>query len=132
MQVVYLHGYLGRDAEIIKVGDKEQVKFSLACTEGKGDKKYTTWYDVLSYATGLQPYLLKGKDVIVTGRLSVRQTQGKDGKTYVNINVYADAIELCGGRNDAAPTPAPQPTRQAPQPKQQSQTIFVGDDDMPF
>ena len=107
MQQILLHGKIGRDAELVKFGEREQVKFTLACTEGKGERKVTTWYDVLSYATAIQPYLLKGKDVVVTGRLSVRTSQGKDGKTYTNLNVYADGVELCGRRDDSHTTTDP-------------------------
>ena len=107
MQQILLHGNIGRDAELVKFGEREQVKFTLACTEGKGERKVTTWYDVLSYATAIQPYLLKGKDVVVTGRLSVRTSQGKDGKTYTNLNVYADGVELCGRRDDSHTTTDP-------------------------
>lgn len=109
MQQILLHGNIGRDAELVTFGERQQVKFTLACTEGKGEKKVTTWYDVLSYATAVQPYLLKGKDVVVTGRLSVRTSQGKDGKTYTNLNVYADGVELCGGRSDSAPHSTTEP-----------------------
>ena len=108
MQQILLHGNIGRDAELVTFGERQQVKFTLACTEGKGEKKVTTWYDVLSYATAIQPYLLKGKDVVVTGRLSVRTSQGKDGKTYTNLNVYADGVELCGRRDDSHTTTDPQ------------------------
>ena len=107
MQQILLHGNIGRDAELVKFGEREQVKFTLACTEGKGERKVTTWYDVLSYAIAVQPYLLKGKDVVVTGRLSVRTSQGKDGKTYTNLNVYADRVELCGRRDDSHTTTDP-------------------------
>lgn len=108
MQQILLHGNIGRDAELVTFGERQQVKFTLACTEGKGDKKVTTWYDVLSYATAIQPYLLKGKDVVVTGRLSVRTSQGRDGKTYTNLNVYADGVEMCGRRDDSHTTTDPQ------------------------
>ena len=125
MQQILLHGNIGRDAELVKFGEREQVKFTLACTEGKGERKVTTWYDVLSYATAIQPYLLKGKDVVVTGRLSVRTSQGKDGKTYTNLNVYADGVELCGRRDDAPhATTDPKVEYQAPQPASNGELPF--------
>ncbi len=114
MQQIVIRGNLTKDAELVTFGERQQVKFSVACNEGKGEKKVTTYYDVLSYSVGIQPYLLKGKDVIATGRLSVRTSQGKDGKTYVNLNVYADGVELCGGRGDTQTTVEPQVQYQAP------------------
>lgn len=115
MQKIILVGNIGRDAELIKLGDKEQVKFSLACTEGKGEKKTTTWYDVLSYATGIINYLTKGSKVVVFGRLDIRTSQGKDGKTYTNINVWADNVELCR-QHDTQAQPTQSPMRQDPNP----------------
>ena len=123
MQQIFLHGNLTKDAELVQIGERQQVKFSIACNEGKGERKVTTYYDVLSFSVAVQPYLVKGKDVIVCGRLSVRQSQGKDGKTYVNLNVYADGVELCGGRNDAPQQAAPAP---------QQATVFPDNNGFPF
>ena len=130
MQQIVIRGNLVKDAELVQIGERQQVKFTVACNEGKGERKVTTYYDVLSYSVAVQPYLLKGKDVIVVGRLSVRSSQGKDGKTYTNLNVYADGVELCGGRNDSAsqaPT-QPKPQYQAPQPT----TNFSSEGELPF
>lgn len=130
MQQIVIRGNLVKDAELVQIGERQQVKFTVACNEGKGERKVTTYYDVLSYSVAVQPYLLKGKDVIAVGRLSVRSNQGKDGKTYTNLNVYADGVELCGGRNDSAPqaTTQPKPQYQAPQPT----TNFSGEGELPF
>lgn len=113
MQIITIHGNLVKDAELATFGAKEQVKFTVACNEGKGEKKVTTYYDVLSYAVGVHPYLTKGKDVVVCGRLAVRKSES-NGKTYVNLNVYADGVELCGGKGDANTTVEPQVQYQAP------------------
>ena len=112
MQQILIHGNLTKDAELVTFGERQQVKFSVACNEGKGEKKVTTYYDVLSYSVGIQPYLLKGKD----------------GKTYVNLNVYADGVELCGGRGDTQATVEPQVQYQAPKPA----PIVNGNGELPF
>lgn len=135
MQKIILKGHLGRDAELVTFGDRQQVKFTVACTEGKGERANTTWYDVFSYATKLHPYLLKGKEVVVMGSLSIRKTE-KDGKTYINNNVYADDIALCGSRADTQVAQAPQavqrPQAQAPQQAAPKSVIFAGSDELPF
>lgn len=113
MQQIVIRGNLTKDAELVTFGERQQVKFSVACNKGKGEKKVTTYYDVLSYATYLQPYLLKGKDVIVVGELSVKKDES-NGKTYVHLNVYADDVELCGSKGDAQTTVEPQVQYQAP------------------
>lgn len=108
MQQILIHGNLVKDAELVQIGERQQVKFTVACNEGKGERKVTTYYDVLSYSVAVQPYLLKGKDVIAVGRLSVRKSES-NGKTYVNLNIYADGVELCGGRGDSAPQATTEP-----------------------
>ena len=135
MQQIILHGNLTKDAELVTFGERQQVKFSVACNKGKNEKKVTTYYDVLSHAVQIQPYLLKGKDVIVSGELSVRLSE-TNGKTYVNLNVYADSVELCGSKRDDAPTTvepkAQYQTLKAPE-TQQNTTLFTGGNDgLPF
>jgi len=133
MQKIILRGRLGKDAEITSFGERQSLKFSLACDHGKGENVVTTWYDIIFYRTQLQQYLTKGKEVLVTGRLDVRKSEGRDGKTYVNLNVYADDLEFLSKgnsgysqdqgyhqnqnynqpRQQTAPQPAPQPAPQA-------------------
>ena len=128
MQQIVIRGNLVKDAELVQIGERQQVKFTVACNKGKGEKKVTTYYDVLSYATYLQPYLLKGKDVIVAGELSVKKDES-NGKTYVHLNVYADDVELCGRRDDAPQaTVEPKVQYQAPQPT----TNFSSEGELPF
>ena len=40
-------------------------------------------------------YLKKGQGVIVSGKLTI-ETIDKDGKSFVNINVFARDLELYG------------------------------------
>lgn len=123
MQQIVIRGNLVKDAELVTFGERQQVKFTVACNKGKGEKKVTTYYDVLSYATYLQPYLLKGKDVVVVGELSVKKDES-NGKTYVHLNVYADGVELCGRRDDAPQATAPAAQYQAPQPATNGELPF--------
>lgn len=129
MQQIVIRGNLVKDAELVQFGERQQVKFTVACNEGKNEKKVTTYYDVLSYSMGIQPYLLKGKDVIVVGRLAVRKSEN-NGKTYTNLNVYADNVELCGSRGDSAlqATVEPKVQYQAPQPT----TNISSEGELPF
>jgi single-stranded DNA-binding protein len=128
MQQIVIRGNLVKDAELVQFGERQQVKFTVACNKGKGEKKVTTYYDVLSYATYLQPYLLKSKDVIVVGELSVKKDES-NGKTYVHLNVYADDVELCGRRDDAPQaTVEPKVQYQAPQPT----TNISSEGELPF
>ena len=123
-------GNIGRDAEVSTFGDKQRLTFTVACSDGKGDQRVTTWYDVDYYNMGLQPYLKKGRQVFVMGRLRVKAYTAKDGTQRIGINVYADSIELIGGGQQTAPAPAaPQAPYQQPQYAPQPQS---GGDEIPF
>lgn len=122
MQKIILCGNVGKDSEIVKFGERERLKFSLACTTRD---KVTTWYEVLSNATKLQQYITSGSKLIVIGDFAAKTSQGRDGKTYINLNVYAESIEFVGSKNQSPqqmqPAPVPAPSRQPD-----------GDGDLPF
>ena len=136
MQKVIICGNVGRDSEITTFGDKQRLTFSVGCSEGKGEQKATTWYDVEYHSTGLQPYITKGRQVVVMGRLRIKAYTAKDGTQRIGINIFADSVELVGGPGQQAVV-QPQPQFQAqaqpvappqPQAPQQSQ----GGDELPF
>ena len=49
-------------------------------------------------ADSLQPYLVKGKQIYLEGRLQTRQWE-KDGQKHYTTEVKADKIVLLGGGN---------------------------------
>lgn len=99
MQRVTIKGNLGRNAEVVTFnGDRQQLGFSVACTEKKGDDSITTWYDVIFHNLKMQGLLVKGKEVVVCGKFSASTYVTKDGATRVALRIYADTLELCGPR----------------------------------
>lgn len=133
MQRIIISGHVGRDSEITSFGERQRLVFTVACSEGKGDQKTTTWYDVEYHGTGLQPYVVKGKQIIVMGRFRVKAYNAKDGTQRIGINVYADTVELVGGGGQQS---AQYPQQQAPQPQTQvapqPQVQASQDDGLPF
>lgn len=129
MQKIILQGNVGKEVKTVTFGDRTQLSFSLACTN-KDKEKSTTWYSVLSGDMRLQQYITPGKPLLVTGDLSIKASQGKDGRTYMNINVNNASIDFLptpkqGGQQQVAP----QQTTVAPQ---HNTTVFVGSDTIPF
>ena len=110
---VLLIGNLGRDAELRQTQSGVSVAtLNLATTETwtdkQGDKQERTeWSRVVVWgktADALQPYLVKGKQIYVEGKLQTRQWE-KDGQKHYTTEVKADRIVLLGGgsggrRND--------------------------------
>ena len=73
-------------------------------------------------------FLQKGKKVCVTGPVSVSTYEGRDGKTYANMEVTAEDIELLSPRVSDPPVPE--------EPKVDAQTGFqqveMDTDELPF
>ena len=102
---VILVGNLGKDAEVrVTPGGQSVASFSIATTENwtskEGEKKeQTEWHRIVLWgkpAESLQPYLVKGKQVYLEGRLQTRQWE-KEGQKHYTTEVKADKIVLLGG-----------------------------------
>ena len=101
---VILVGNLGRDAEVkVTASGQSVASFSIATTETwtkDGEKKEKTeWHRIVLWgkqAETLQPYLTKGKQIYLEGRLQTRQWE-KDGQKHYTTEVKADRIVLLSG-----------------------------------
>ncbi len=106
---VILVGNLGKDAEVrVTPGGQSVASFSIATTENwtskEGEKKeQTEWHRIVLWgktADTLQPYLVKGKQIYLEGRLQTRQWE-KEGQKHYTTEVKADKIVLLGGGGGA-------------------------------
>lgn len=102
---VILVGNLGRDAEVRLTPSGQSVaSFSIATTEnwtGKDGQKQeqTEWHRIVLWgkpAETLQPYLTKGKQIYLEGRLQTRQWE-KEGQKHYTTEIKADKVVLLGG-----------------------------------
>lgn len=117
-------GRVGRDAELKTVGSTTVCEFSLANDQGFGDKKTTIWFKCHYWGKGgeaVSKYIQKGKQAWVSGELTLREYQGKDGTNKTSLEVRVDKIDLVGGKaggqeQEQAPVqqsaPAPEPTKE--------------------
>jgi single-strand DNA-binding protein len=109
---VILIGNLGRDAETAFTASQVAVvKFSVATSrrwkdQQTGDwKEETNWSNVVFWrGENVAPYLLKGTQVYVEGRLQTRSYDDKDGKKVWATDVVAEEVILLGGRGGNAPS----------------------------
>ena len=75
-------------------------------------------------------FLQKGKKVCVVGPVSVSTYEGRDGKTYANLEVTADEIELLSPRvSDSVQETPQEPARDAQTGYEQVQ---IETDELPF
>src|ERR1700761_7428525 len=148
---VILIGHLGRDAETAYTASQTAVtKFSVATNRRWKDqqsgewKEETNWTNVVLWrGENVAPYLTKGKQIYVEGRIQTRSYDDKEGRKVWTTEVVAEDVILLGGRGEGGggmpdegfsqePAMRSQPRRQsAPQPAA-SMNEGVGDDDVPF
>jgi single-strand DNA-binding protein len=103
---VILIGNLGRDAETTYTPSQTAVtKFSVATSRRWKDQQSGEWKEetdwtrvVLWRGENVAPYLLKGTQVYVEGRLQTRSYDDKDGKKVWATDVVADQVILLGGK----------------------------------
>jgi len=107
---VILIGNLGRDAETAFTASQVSVtKFSVATSRRWKDQQSGEWKEetdwtrvVLWRGENVAPYLTKGTQVYVEGRLQTRSYDDKDGKKVWATDVVADQVILLGGRGGGA------------------------------
>lgn len=103
---VILVGRLGKDAEGKFTPSGVHVcNFSVATerrwkdTQSGEWKSETDWHNVqLWRSENLTPYLLKGTQLYVEGRLQTRSYEDKDGQKRYVTEVVADEVVLLGGK----------------------------------
>src|SRR5579863_2289784 len=106
---VTLIGHLGRDAETAYTASQTAVtKFSVATNRRWKDqqsgewKEETNWTNVVLWrGENVAPYLLKGTQVYVEGRIQTRSYDDKDGKKVWTTEVVSEQVILLGGRGGA-------------------------------
>ena len=151
-----LIGNLGRDAELKYTPSGVPVsRFSVATSRRWKDqqtgewKDDTTWTNVVLWRNeNLAPYLTKGKQVYVEGRIETRSYEDKDGQKKYSTEVIAVEIMLLGGRGEGGPGGGGDEFGAAPpvsmprsasrgggsssRPMPQDDAFGAGDDDVPF
>lgn len=105
MEKVVLTGYLGNNAEVVRINNEERfISASVAPIRIKdrdSDSKYLRWYQ-LNCALGLKallPSLVKGTLVAVTGELRIGAYE-KEGKAFPTATVYVNTIEILSKKGE--------------------------------
>lgn len=99
---VQLIGKLGMDPEFIEFEKSKKARFSLATNEyyyQDGNKKEETqWHNIVAWgklAENVDKYLKKGKEVAISGKLTSRTYNDKDGmKKYITEIVLNEMVML--------------------------------------
>lgn len=116
MNVITVAGTLGKDAEMRSMPDGTPIaSFSVADSQGR--EKPTIWWAAQIFgnrAKSLQPYLVKGASVTVSGTVTEREWTDKDGQKRKSMDVRVNDVALQGGKREGeAPRSKPAAKSQA-------------------
>ena len=104
MNVWTFTGRLGADGELRTTQSGEKVLgFRVANDVGFGERKTTQWVDCSIWgrrAEALAPHLTKGKQVVVSGEVTLREFEKRDGTRGAGLAVRVNEIDLTGGPRD--------------------------------
>ena len=118
-----LVGNLGRDAEMrFTTGGTAVASVSIATTDHFTDRdgqkrEDTQWHRIVIWgktAESIQPYLTKGKQIYVEGKIQTREWTDKEGKQVKTTEIRADRVVLLGGGGGGDRAARPQRDRFAP------------------
>ena len=98
-------GRLGKDAEQIKVGEKDAVKFNVAVDEWNGKERVARWITCTDFrGANMLQYLKKGTQVMILGDLKApRVYQTSTGATNISEDCRVIELQLAGGKTEGAP-----------------------------
>lgn len=125
-------GNIGKDAEsrFLPNGDPV-VSFSVGVKSGYGEKATTTWARCAMFgkrAESVSQYLTKGQLVGISGEVTLREWNDKEGQKRSSLEVRVNDLTLLGKKDGQQ---AAQPSQQAPAP-QQADSFGDFSDDVPF
>lgn len=95
--VVVISGRLTRDAELKHVKEYALVQFTLAFDKGYKERKHPCFVDCKWWGKGaeaINQYLVKGKQVTVTGSWDVETWTGNDGQQKRKDLIDVSSVEL--------------------------------------
>jgi single-strand DNA-binding protein len=118
MQMIFLTGRVGGDAETRTAGSGEVTSFNLAVDQGWGERKSTNWFRVSIWGDRgrkLAGHILKGNKLAVTGELSIGEYNGKP-----QYEVRAHEVDPWMGNGSS------------PRNDQQSAPAMMDDSEVPF
>lgn len=124
-------GNIGKDAEsrFLPNGDPV-VSFSVGVKSGYGEKATTTWARCAMFgkrAESVSSYLTKGQLVGISGEVTLREWNDKEGQKRSSLEVRVNDLTLLGKKDGQQ---AAQPRQQAPAPQQSAGDW--DDSDIPF
>ena len=141
MNKVVLHGRLARDVDLRTTASGKSVAQVNIAVNRWGKDQGADFIPLVIWgqqAETFARYLSKGREVLVEGRMQVRNYDDKNGNKRYVTEVVVEAFDFCGssGNNDNTPPPPPDNSNIDAAFGQPQQNVFGGrpasDEDIPF
>lgn len=109
---VTLIGRLGRGVELKQTNSgKSFCNFSIAVNSGRDSSE---WFDIVVWdkqAESCAKFLEKGRQVLVEGRLTTRQYEGRDGTSKSKTEIIANQVVFLGANSTGESSRAASPSQ---------------------
>lgn len=123
MNKVILIGNMTKQPELKHTeGGMAICRFSIAVNKGYGEKKKTTFVNIVTFnktAENCERFLSKGSKVGIVGELEIRQFTGNDGQTKYMTEVLANEVEFLSSKSQLEEQP-------------NDEFVDIEDTDLPF
>ena len=107
MNKVILKGRITKDIEVryTQTTNVAVTSFSVAVDRPtkQGEEKKTDFINCVAYsktAEFVSKYFQKGQEILLTGRIQIRNYDDKDGKKVYVTEIIAENVEFCGSKKD--------------------------------
>ena len=113
MNNVVIMGRLTKDAEERKTNSGKSVCSFCVAIDDRFDRDKTHFVDVIAWnktAEFICKYFHKGSMIAIVGRLTTRTWEDKNGSKHKAVEIVADEVSFCGGKNESPATPTINPT----------------------
>ena len=103
---VVVCGHLGQDARLKTVKDQTVLEMSIAYNARKDNPP--SWFNAAIWGSRgekLAPMLKKGTAVIVSGQLTPRPYNDKDGNPRISLDIRVDQFSFAGSKGERVPSP---------------------------
>lgn len=141
MNKVILHGRLARDVDLRTTNSGKSVAQVNLAVNRRGKDGGADFIPLVIWgqlAETFARYLSKGREVLVEGRMQVRNYDDKNGNKRYVTEVVVETFDFCGNssNNDNSAPPPPPDNSNLDAAFGQPQNVFGGrpaaDDDIPF
>lgn len=99
--VISFVGRVGKDAEINKVSKSEVLNFTICNNVGYGNNQTANWFQCAIWgkrATSLLPHISKGKELFISGELTIRKYTDKQGAEKFSPSISVNVCDFVGGK----------------------------------